>query len=73
MKTKYINTVFITFFIILLAISASGQPLPTQHGGGGGNWVGGQAPLGGDQFFLFILCSLYAGAKTLIHKVKAKK
>ena len=49
---------------ILSISSAFCQPLPTEHGGGGGTWVGGSAPLdGGSMSIILILCVIYLAWK----------
>jgi len=49
---------------ILTLSSIFCQPLPTEHGGGGGTYVGGSASLdGGTVSIILALCALYLAWK----------
>lgn len=73
MKTQHIKSIFVILIILSVAISVNGQPLPTQHGGGGGTWVGDSAPLDASPAILIFLGSLYAIVKKYISARKLNK
>ena len=70
---KNIVKILLFGFLLFFSRLATAQPLPTQHGGGGGLWVGGQAPIDGGTSLLIVMCSIYGGIKTYQFKRSRKQ
>ena len=58
-RNIFFRSLLLIIFFISLSVIGYSQPLPTQHGGNGGTWVGGQAPIDGGLGIFLILSSIY--------------
>ena len=62
-KTKYVIGFTAVILILTASATLNAQPLPTQHGGGSGLWVGGAAPIAGGNSIMLIASVLYGVSK----------
>ena len=68
-KISY-KPIFLIIFLLFLAAIVQAQPLPTQHGGGGGVWVGGTASIDGELNVFILLIVVYGLKKRIFKKDK---